>query len=192
MLYSGSRCVANDEVQEDVKAARTADSPEVREAVNGPQQVLIETSSPRKIRANSPRAQGEAVTEGPAGGAHAHLSQCTFIFPKKELSTANCSAAEAATPALAAQDGSPVISTLTTQAVCANNQTEINPTTENLAAPDDDDDDDNDDEDTSSLLVEAEACGQVPGITEVLSQPNSQPPSVAVVRQEEEQSSPGW
>lgn len=172
------------EVQEDVKAVEMKDSLEVRETLNGPQKVLTETLSPRKIRENSPKAQGEAVAEFPADGTHADLSQCTLISPKKELSSTNSSAAEVATPALAAQDGIPVITTPMTPAVCANNQTEINPTTEKLAAPDD-----GDVEDTSSEPVEAEACGQVPGITEVLSQPNTQLPSVAVVRQEEEEES---
>lgn len=175
------------EVQEDVKAVEIKNSPEVRETVNGPQKVLTETSSPRKVTENSPGAQGETITECPADGTHAKLSQCTLISPKKELITANSSAAEVETPALAAQDRIPDITTLMTQAVCAKNQTEINTRTEHvkLAAPDED-------EDTSSEPVEAEACGQAPGITEVLSQPNTQPPSIAVVRQEEDESSLSW
>lgn len=167
-------------------------SPEVTETMNGPQTVLTETS-PRKITENSPIAQGQNITQCPADGTHAKLSQCTLISPKKELSTANFSSAEAATPALEAQDRIPDITTLMTQAVCAKNQTEINTTTEHvkLAAPHDDDDDD-ENENTSSEPVEAEACGQVPGITEDLSQPNTQQSPVAVVRQEEDESSLRW
>lgn len=174
-------------MQEDVKAVEMKNSPEVRETMNGPQEVLTETSSPWKIPENSPRAQGENITECPADGTHVKLSQCTLISPKKEFSTANFSAAEVATPALSAQDRIPDITTLMTQAVCAKNQTEINTTTEHvkLTAPEDE-------EDTSSEPVEAEACGQVPGITEVLSQPNTQLPSVAVVRQEEDEISLSW
>lgn len=173
-------------MQEDVKAVEMKNSPEVRETMNGPQKALTQTSSPRKITENSPRAQDENISECPADGLHAKPSQCTLISPKKELSTANVSAAEAATPALAAQDRIPDITTLMTQAVCAENQTEIT-TTEHvkLAAPEAD-------EDTSSVPVEAEACGQVPGITEVLSQPNTQLPSDAVVRQEEDEASQSW
>lgn len=174
-------------MQEDVKAVEMKNSPEVRETMNGPQKALTQTSSPRKITENSPKAQGENISECPADGLHVKLSQCTLISPKKELSTANVSAAEAATPALAAQDRIPDITTLMTQAVCAENQTEINATTEHvkLAAPEAD-------EDTSPEPVEAEACGQVPGITEVFSQPNTQLPSVAVVKQEEEEASQSW
>lgn len=171
-------------MQEDVKAVEMKNSPEVRETMNGPQKALTQTSSPRKITENSPTAQDENNSECPADGLHAKLSQCTLISPKKELSTANASAAEAAAPAL---DRIPDITTLMTQAVCAENQTEINTTTEHvkLAAP-------LADEDTSSVPVEAEACGQVPGITEVLSQPNTQLPSDAVVRQEEDEASQSW
>lgn len=174
-------------MQEDVKAVEMKTSPEVTETMNGAQKVLTETSSPRKITENSPRAQGQNITECPADGTHAKLSQCTLISPKKELNTANFSSEEVATPALEAQDRIPNITTLMTQAVCAKNQTEINTTTEHvkLAAP-------KDDEDTSSEPVKAEACGQVPGITEVLSQPSTQLPSVAVVRQEEDKSSLSW
>lgn len=174
-------------MQEDVKAVEMKKSPEVRETMNGPQKALAQTSSPSKITENSPRAQDENISECPADGLHAKLSQCTLISPKKELSTANVSAAEAAAPASAAQDRIPDITTLKTQAVCAENQTEINTTTEHvkLAAPEAD-------EDASSVPVEAEACGQVPGITEVLSQPNTQLPSDAVVRQEEDEASQSW
>lgn len=171
----------NVEVQEHVKAVEMKNNSEVRETINGPQRVHTE-ASPRKITENSPRAHGENITECPADGTHAKSSQCTLFSPKKdELSAANFSAVEVASPALAAQDRNPDITTLMTQAVCAKNQTEINTTTEHvkLAAPDDD-------EDTRSEPVEAEACGQVPGITEVLSQPNTQLPSVAAVGQKDE------
>lgn len=172
-----------------MKAVEMRNSPEVGEKMNGPQNVLTETSSPRKMTANLPRAQGEniSISECPADDTPAKLSQCTLISPKKELSTANLSAAGEATPALAAQDRVPDITPPMTQAVCAKNQTEINATREHVkpSAPDDD-------EDSSSEAVEAEACGRVPGITEVLSQPNTRRPSVAVVRQEEAEISLSW
>lgn len=174
------------EVQEDVKAVEIKNSHEVRETMNGPQKVLAETSSPKKITEKSPRAQVQNMAECPAHGTHAELSECTLISPKTELSTANFRAAEPATPALDAQDRILDITTLMTQAVFAKNQTEINTTTmhDKLAPPDD--------EDTSSEPVEAEACGQVRGITEILSQPNTRLPSVAVVRQEDDDSSLNW
>lgn len=175
------------EVNEDAKAVELKNSPEVREIKNGPLKVLTQIPSPKKTTESPPRAQGENITECPVDGAHANLSQCTLIFLEKQLSSTNSKTAEAKAPSSAAQDGLPDIPLLV-ETVCAENHTEINTTMEHvkLATPDDDD------EDTSSEPVEAEACGQVPRITEVLSQPNTQLPPIDVVSQEEDEIFLSW
>lgn len=166
----------NVEAPEDIKAVELKNNPEVREIVNGPQKVLTRTPSPRKIPENPHTAQAANTT---AAAAHANLPQCTLILPEKQLSSTHFSAVEAETPSSAAADRLPDISALLAQAVCAENHTEINTMQHiNLAAPDDDGD-------------EAEACGQAPGITDVLSQPNTQLPPV-VVRQEEGEMALSW
>lgn len=158
----------NVEAREDVKAVELNNSPEVREIMNGPQKVLTRTPSPRKIPENPHTAQAANTT---ADAAQANLPQCTLILPENEFSSAHFSTAEAETPSSAAADRLPDISAPLAEAVCAENHTEINTMQRvNLAAPDDEG-------------VEAEACGQAPGITDVLSQPNTQLLPV-VVRQE--------
>lgn len=176
------------EVHKYTKAVELKNSPEVREIKNGPLKVLTQIPSPMKTTENPPRAQGENIAECPVDGAHANLSQCTLIFLEKQLSSTNSNTAEAKAPSSAAQDRLPDISALLAQTVCAENHTEINTTMEyvKLAAPDDDG------EDTSSEPVEAEACGQVPRITEVLSQPNTQLPPIDVVSQEEDEIFLSW
>lgn len=152
----------NVEAREDVKAVELKNSPEVREVMNGPQKVLTRTPPPKKIPENPQTAQAANST---AAAAHANLPQCTLILPEKPLSSAHFSAVEAETPSSAAADRLPDISVLTAQ---AEDPTETNATQHaNLAAPDDDG-------------GEAEACGQAPGITDALSQPNTQPPPVVV------------
>ncbi|XP_029698363.1 uncharacterized protein [Takifugu rubripes] len=155
----------NVEVREDVKAVEPKNSPEVREIMNGPQKVLAPTPPPRKIPENPHAAPAANST---ADAAHANLPQCTLILPEKPLSSTHFSAVEAEAASSAAADGLPDISALLAQAVCAENPAEINTMQHaNLAAPDDDGD-------------EAEARGQAPGITDVLSQPNTQLPPVEV------------
>lgn len=164
------------EAREDVKDVELKISPEVPEIVNGPQKVLTRTPSPGKIPENPHTAQAANTT---ADAALANLPQCTLISPEDEFSSAHFSAVEAETPSPAAADRLPDISAPSAQAVSAENHTEINTMQHvNLAAPDDDGD-------------EAEVCGQAPGITDVLSQPNTQLPPV-VVRQEEGEIALSW
>ncbi|TNM96527.1 hypothetical protein fugu_016188 [Takifugu bimaculatus] len=155
----------NVEVREDVKAVEPKNSPEVREIMNGPQKVLAPTPPPTKIPESPHAAQ---AANSAADAAHANLPQCTLILPEKPLSSTHFSAVEAEAASSAAADGRPDISAPLAQAVCAENHAEINTMPRaNLAAPDDDGD-------------EAEARGQAPGITDVLSQPNTQLPPVVV------------
>lgn len=158
----------NVEACEDVKAVELKNSPEVRVIMNGPQKALTRTPSPRKI----PETPHTAEAANPAAdAAHANLPQCTLILPEKQFGSTHLSAVEADTPSSAAADRLADVGALLAQAVCAENHTEINTVQRvNPAAPDDGGD-------------EAAACGQVPGITDVLSQPNTQLPPV-VVRQE--------
>lgn len=154
----------NVEAREGVKAVELKNSPQVRGIMNGPQKLLTPTPSPRKIPANPHTAQAASPA---AAAAHASLPQCTLISPEKQLGStpSPLSAAEAGAPC---SDRLPDISAPLAQAAGAGSQTEINTMQHvNLAAPD-------------RHGHEAEACGQAPGRTDVLSQPNTLLPPVVV------------
>lgn len=180
----------NVEVIEEVKAVELKNSPGVPEVRNGPQKVLTRTPSPREIPEN-PHA--ERAANPTADAAQADAPECTLIQPEGTLiqpegerASAHSSAAEAEAPPSAAEDLPPDTDAPSAPAACAENHTEINLIQHvDLAAPDDDDDDDDGGGDG------AEACGQAPGVTHVLSQPDTQLPPV-VVNQEEGEIAPSW
>lgn len=167
------------EAREDVTAVELKNSPEVREIKNGPLKALTRTPSPRKVPETPRAAQAANIA---ADAAHANPCQCTLILPEQHFSSALFSAVGAAAPSSAAADRLPGTSAPVAQAQ-AENHTEINPMERvQVAAPDDHGGGGG--ADLSPQPVEAEACGQVPGITEVLSRPNTPLPPDVMVKEE--------